>query len=265
MPGGVELVEVEQRQRRRGGLREFAPRAQRPARALCMPWTVAPAHTSCVKGESIVRRGWMLVHVTPASLEARRESVVLREDGAQVRAGRHEPAGCLARESRGQRADDAVERGLVDVPLVGAVLADRLRGVQRRDVGGRRGRELRRQLRDHALRAQPREQRRALGEALEERPAERVHEHGDDPRRRLAELGQHVGRQALAPARRRARGACRECARSRSESYSGRTSPPGRRAASTVASERSLITRGTRRRGPAARRPRPSRRRRGRS
>ena len=138
-------------------------------------------------------------HAEPA--QPRGEAVGLRVDGAQIGAGGHEAAVLLAGERGGQRADDAVERRLVDEPLVGAVLADRLRGVQRRHVRrGRRG-ELRRQLRDDALGAQPREQRRALGEALDERPAERVHEHRDDARRRGVELGQHVGGQA---ARRRA-------------------------------------------------------------
>ena len=133
----------------------------------------------------------------PQPADAGGESVGLRVDRAQVGAGRHEAPVRLACEGRGQRADEAVERGLVDEPLVGPVLADVLGRVQRRDVGRRRRWELRGELRDDAVAAQPREQRRPLGEALDERPPERVDEHGDDARRGVGAIGQHVLGQAV--------------------------------------------------------------------
>ena len=194
----VEVVEVEQRQRRAAACARRAASAA-PSRALSTPCTVAPAQTSRVNGRVDRWRPAARVARRRRAGRARGETVGLRVDRAQVGARRHEPAGGLARERRHQRADDAIERRLVHEPLVGAVLADRLRGVERRHVRRGRGRELRRQLRDDAVFPQAGEQRRALGEALDERPSERVHEHGDHPRRRGVELGQDVAGQALAP------------------------------------------------------------------
>ena len=54
--------------------------------------------------------------------------------------------------------------------------------------------------------AQAREQRRALGEALDERPAERIDEHRDDARRALVELP--AGRRRAAPPRSRSPNSC---------------------------------------------------------
>ena len=84
----------------------------------------------------------------------------------------------VARKGEEQRRNDRIQRGFVIEPLVDAVPADRLPGVERRDVcaGGRR--KLRGELRHAAPRDEP-AQERVILELLEEAPAERVHEEYD--------------------------------------------------------------------------------------
>jgi hypothetical protein len=153
---GVEVVEVEERQRRRRRLREACGQRRAGRRVRDPVHRGAGAHEP---GErrlgGLGRLDAVARHAAPT--ESQCEALGLRVDGAQVGARRHQAAGLLTREPGRQRADDAIERRLVDEPLVGTVLAHRLRRVQRRHMRRRRRGELRRQLRDDAVLAQPRE------------------------------------------------------------------------------------------------------------
>jgi hypothetical protein len=82
----------------------------------------------------------------------------------------------VARALEAQRRDDVVDRGLVDVPLVQAVLADRPARVHRGHVRGRRGGELRLQVGD----LEPAQEGMARM-ALEEPAPEAVEQHDADP------------------------------------------------------------------------------------
>ena len=79
--------------------------------------------------------------------------------------------------------------GLVDVPLVEPVLLDRQPGVERRQVRGRR----RRELRGDRLDLQP-PQERMVGVALDELPAERVEQHDRDPLVLARQRGDSAGK-----------------------------------------------------------------------
>ena len=154
----VEVVEVEKRQGwRRCTCEPGRERRARP-RALDPVDDARPGHDA---GEGRLDGLGRLHQVAarPEPGQAGREAVRPRVDLAQVGAGRDQAAGRLTGEARRQRADEAIERGLVDEPLVRAVLAHGLHGVQRRHVRRRRGRKLRRQLRHDALGPQACEQR----------------------------------------------------------------------------------------------------------
>jgi hypothetical protein len=125
--------------------------------------------------------------------------------GRQQRA-RVDPGGAqrvalaVAREGEQQRRDQRAEPGVVDVPLVHAVLAHGPPGVQRGDVRGGRARELGRELRDGALGEHAAQQRVLVGVALEEGPAERVEQDEDDALDRFRGGGDRRGRQAAVAA-----------------------------------------------------------------
>ena len=102
----------------------------------------------------------------------------------------------VAGEGEHERRDERVDARLVDVPLVHAVLDDRSSGVQRGDVRGSRGGELRRELRDRPVGEHPAQERMALGVALEEAPSERVEEDEHDPVHAVRRVAEGGGRQS---------------------------------------------------------------------
>ena len=111
----------------------------------------------------------------------------------------------VAGEGEHQRRDERVDARLVDVPLVHAVLDDRSSGVQRGDVRGGRGGELRRELRDRPVGEHPTQERMALGVAREEAPAERVEEDEHDALDAVRRVAERGGRQAALASQQQAR------------------------------------------------------------
>ena len=137
----------------------------------------------------------------------------------------------VARVAEQQRRDERVERRLVDVPLVQAVLADRDAGVQRGDVRGGRRRELRGQRRDRVEAPQ----QRVVAVAGEEAPAEGVEQ---DERRRAARARAGRRGRRRPPLRRAGAPPCPAARRSRRRRSGGRPSDRPARLAEHLAQPR---------------------------
>ena len=239
VPAVVDVVQIQRRERRCALARE--PSGERGALAGAFD----AVHGRAAADQPCERRlgGRGGLHEVAGDAKAGEpygEAVGLRVELLQIGPGGEQAAGVLAREPGHERAHDAVERRLVDEPLVAAVLADRQQRVQRRHVRGRRGGELGRQLGDDTVLAHAREQRSALREALDPLPAEGIEEDGDDARRRLGEHGQHVagervGAEVAKEAEQRARDP-REAV-----GLVERPHPPARKARCADGCERALI------------------------
>ena len=221
-----------------------------------MPCTVAPAQTSCVNGESIVWSGWMVEHVTP--IRSRR---VASPSSCGYTARMSAPAatsppgaapanpavsGQTMRSSVGSYMNHsyapcsptgcAVCRVVTCAVVVDGncvVSFETTPSARRRASSGARSARCSRNVQPSAS------------------TSTATTRGGASPRAGRASGGRPPSDDS--PNRSRIVPGIRE---KHQESYSGRTRPPCMRAAPTAASERSLITRATRRRGPAARRPR---------
>ena len=152
----------------------------------------------------------------------------------------------VAGEGEHERRDERVDARLVDVPLVHAVLDDRSSGVQRGDVRGGRGGELRRELRDGPVGEHAAQERMAVARSAR-RSATRTRRGG---RARRAPRG---------PARRRAP---RVAGRARRRpAAAARRSPAGRRSSTRRPMAAQSRHRGSERRVASRRRSRRRRRR----